>query len=285
MALAHVVAAQGTRAEVTLARVDGNLEDGLATELAAPGSHPVGRRVKRILATVDNILEAGKCGALVVHVLVDLAEQHLVRVVVEVAARHRLRQQRCRLVQVGEDLGVGFLHRVAEQLGRSVDLLGDHRDAIAVLIHVVRLTIDAHQVEVDQRADGQGLAQDVVEILGRGLILHLLDVVDDVVGLQQAVVARGPEAPIRAAGRRVVEIVERITRVTAGIDGHVTALRIAVEHEVAAVVAGGTHLVDQSVQHDLCIVHAGQAGRRVSLVGRSHVEETLAGSERQDTGQ
>ena len=274
--------AVGTSAQVAFAREDTQFEDGLGAVLLRPGSNPLARRIKLVDAAVDDVGKSRGSRGVVVHIHIDLTQDGLVRVVVDVAEDLLLGQQRGRRVQVGENLGIDLFHRVALELGTGVDGFRDHGDAEGRLVHIVRLAVHTHQVEVHQGAGGIGLAEDVVETGGSGSFrLEFFDIDDDVVGLKQAVVYLRPDAEVGVRDLRVGEIVHIRTRVAGRVDGEVTAPGIAEEHKVLAVVARRGHFAHQAVHHNLGIRLTGDAGRRVRLVARGDIQETFAGNERQ----
>ena len=108
--------AVGAAAQVAFTRVDAQFEDGLGTVLLRPGSHPVAGFVEAVHAAVDDIGEARGRRSIVVHIHIHLAQDGLVRVVVDVAEDFLLGQQRSRRVEVGDDLRIGLFHRAALEL-------------------------------------------------------------------------------------------------------------------------------------------------------------------------
>ena len=278
--------AVGAAAQVAFTRVDAQFEDGLGTVLLRPGSHPVAGFVEAVHAAVDDIGEARGRRSIVVHIHIHLAQDGLVRVVVDVAEDFLLGQQRSRRVEVGDDLRIGLFHRTAFELRAGVDRLGDDGDAGGRLVHVVRLAVEAHQVEVDQGAGRIGLTEDVVERGRSGPFgFHRLEVLDEVVGLEQAVVSLRPQTGIGVRGLRVGEVIHIGARVTGRVDGEVTAPGVAEEHEVLAIVARRCHLAHQAVDHHLGIRLARDAGRGVRLVTGRYVQESFAGDESQHTAE
>ena len=95
---------------------------------------------------------------------------------------------------------------------------------------------------MDQGAGRISLAEDVVERGRSGPFgFHRLEVLDEVVGLEQAVVSLRPQTGIGVRGLRVGEVIHIGARVTGRVDGEVTTLGVADHQEGLAVVARRGH--------------------------------------------
>ena len=138
--------------------------------------------------------------------------------------------------QVLQNLAIVLLHSSTGGLGVHRKRLGYIGNSIRGLVVIVRKPVETDQIEIEQRPQSQRLPFGFGKVFHTARFFQLLNVAQQGVDLQNAVISTAPETGISIAVGSVVERIECIQSASGSKNREVTALGITVHKKVSAVI-------------------------------------------------